>query len=184
MKSNQQKGFTIIELLIVVAIIALLATMVVIRLELSRAMARDTVRLGDMDAIYKALKVYDAGYLAYPSSVNCDGGGGNICHSTSSVPDWIPALAGYLGKAIRDPLQDQDPDFRYSYQTFYPEPGYCENGTWESCIQDQAIYPKDLESNDIPETPFLLCFRLETDTTPREIAKKVLANNTYCFGDW
>ncbi len=66
-----KKGFTIIELLIVIAIIAILATMVIINVSGARARANYTKVLADMKEISNATKVYAISHNGvYPVEVN------------------------------------------------------------------------------------------------------------------
>ena len=60
MLTNKQKqtGFTIVELLIVIIVIAILVTLVITAYSNVQAKARDTKRLSDAKAITKALQLY------------------------------------------------------------------------------------------------------------------------------
>ncbi|MEK9156250.1 MAG: prepilin-type N-terminal cleavage/methylation domain-containing protein [Patescibacteria group bacterium] len=70
----RRSGFTLVELLVVVAIIGILATVIIINLNSSRVRARDARRMSDTEAIAKALDLYNNDVGHYPGSgesVNC-----------------------------------------------------------------------------------------------------------------
>ena len=60
------KGFTLLELLVVIGIIAILSTIAVAALNTARAKARDVKRMHDLRVISKALDMYYADYGYYP----------------------------------------------------------------------------------------------------------------------
>jgi len=73
MKKNNQskifkKGFTLIEMLIVIAIIGILASMVIVSLGPSQAKARDAKRMSDLRQIQNMLEIYYTANGGYPSS--------------------------------------------------------------------------------------------------------------------
>jgi prepilin-type N-terminal cleavage/methylation domain-containing protein len=55
---RKQSGFTIIELLIVIAIIGILATLVLTNFQGAQAKGRDTVRKNDINSLYQKLEEY------------------------------------------------------------------------------------------------------------------------------
>jgi len=57
-KNKLQAGFTIIELLIVIAIIGILATLVLTNFQGAQARGRDTVRNSDINAVFTKLEEY------------------------------------------------------------------------------------------------------------------------------
>ena len=63
-----QKGFTIIELLIVIAIIAILATLVLTNFQNAQAKGRDATRQTDINSIYQKLEEYHNEEGAYPQT--------------------------------------------------------------------------------------------------------------------
>lgn len=87
-KSFSQKGFTLLELLIVIAILAILATATVLVLnpvELLKQ-ARDAQRLTDMNNLNSAISLYVTNVaspsMASSSNAKCVGGGGTeTCYS-------------------------------------------------------------------------------------------------------
>jgi prepilin-type N-terminal cleavage/methylation domain-containing protein len=81
MKNKNIGGFTLIEMLIVIAIIAILSAVVLTGVNGFQASARDTARIGDMKNIQDYLELYfnKCGY--YPGSLNTSG----VC--VSGAPD-------------------------------------------------------------------------------------------------
>lgn len=70
MKKN--KGFTLIEILIVVAIIGLLASVVLVGLGSFRARGRDARRIADLRETQNALELYYTKYQRYPALAGGD----------------------------------------------------------------------------------------------------------------
>src|SRR5579872_5066555 len=65
---NERKGFTLIEILIVVAIIAILASIVLVGLGPTQQSGRDARRLSDLHEVQNVVELYynDCGF--YPSA--------------------------------------------------------------------------------------------------------------------
>jgi general secretion pathway protein G len=59
-------GFTLIEMLIVITIIALLASLILVGMGGARAKARDSRRIADLHAVQNALELYYAKFYFYP----------------------------------------------------------------------------------------------------------------------
>ncbi len=107
---KDRKGFTLVEIVIVMAIIAILAALVVGAIGIARKQARDTQRINDMRTLQTAMeayasshggKYYDTGgklvCLGVPSTEQCWGGPyGSDALNT--------ALAPYLANIPKDPL--------------------------------------------------------------------------------
>ncbi len=66
LKSKVQAGFTIIELLIVIAIIGILATLVLTNFQGAQARGRDTVRSSDINSMFSKLEEYYNNNSGYP----------------------------------------------------------------------------------------------------------------------
>ncbi len=65
---NTKRGFTLIEILVVIAIIGLLSSVVLASLATSRAKARDAKRIADLDEVKKALELYYDSNGGYPGT--------------------------------------------------------------------------------------------------------------------
>ena len=98
----ERKGFTVIELLVVVAIIGLLASVVLASLNSARAKARDARKQADFRAISTALQLYFDKTGSMPANFNpCCGvteGDGNYERSMQELVD-----AGFLPQIPRSP---------------------------------------------------------------------------------
>jgi prepilin-type N-terminal cleavage/methylation domain-containing protein len=72
MTTKQNKGFTLLEILLVIAAIGILAAIVLVAINPNRqlAQARNAQRRSDINTIYKALEQYLIDTGSYPSSVN------------------------------------------------------------------------------------------------------------------
>ena len=97
-KHKANKGFTLIEILIVIGIIAILAAIVIIAINPARqfAQARNTQREANVNAILNAVGQYSAdnkGVLPTAISTtvqNISSAGANLC--SVLVPTYLPAL--------------------------------------------------------------------------------------------
>ena len=106
MHPMHKRGFTLIEILVVVAIIGMLATIVLASLEIARTKSRDARRLADIDAIKKALALYQNVHNAYPLS---------IATTTLTGTDAI-SLALVSADAIQAvPVDIKSPLYNYAY---------------------------------------------------------------------
>jgi len=99
-----KRGFTLVELLVVIAIIALLSTLSVVALNSARAKARDARRLSDIKQIRTALDMYFDSNLTYPA--NCAGlGSSSNCMCLTSNGWATSGCAGtiFMQKVPKDP---------------------------------------------------------------------------------
>jgi len=92
MDNWRQKGFTIVELLIVIVIIGILAAITIVAYNNIQQRARDSARTSDIAGIQKALELYRADSGEYPS-VGTDNVGYNLSTlSTALVPKYINSI--------------------------------------------------------------------------------------------
>jgi type II secretion system protein G len=68
MKRTAERGFTLVEIMIVVAIIALLAAIAIPNVLRGRATANETAAIGNVRALISSLEMYRSVYQAYPST--------------------------------------------------------------------------------------------------------------------
>jgi len=68
MKSN--KGFTLIELIVVISIIGVLSTLIINNLNDARARARDAKRKQELSGLKTALRLYYNDYQTYPANLD------------------------------------------------------------------------------------------------------------------
>jgi prepilin-type N-terminal cleavage/methylation domain-containing protein len=103
-------GFSLLELLFVIAIIGILAAVVYGALGSSRAKARDAQRLEDLKNIQLSLEAYFQDKGSFPTQNGVIGlGGSKSPGSINSV------LSEYMAEVPTDPLSDTDSSTYYYY---------------------------------------------------------------------
>jgi len=83
----KQKGFTIVELLVVIVVIAILATITVVAYSGITTRAKNNARLSDVETITKALELYYSDKGFYPNGTNYSPGSTAINSSWSTTTD-------------------------------------------------------------------------------------------------
>ncbi|QQG50479.1 MAG: prepilin-type N-terminal cleavage/methylation domain-containing protein [Candidatus Saccharibacteria bacterium] len=100
-RANQFRGFTIVELLIVVVVIAILAALVLVTYNSMQARASFSRSQSDLKSITKALSLYHVDNGSYPSTVGqpgCTNGwcGWDQVTGNSFIPGLSPQYAATL----------------------------------------------------------------------------------------
>lgn len=142
-QKTQNKGFTLIEILVSIAIIGILSTMIFANLNSSRVKSRDARRKMDLDQLVNAITLYadnNAGY--FPLSDNCGNPRVGQIHSsfvTACPEDGNNFNIGsffvnnkYTSGIISDPRGGTTQGCRYYYYTdptgkYYQFSAYLEN---------------------------------------------------------
>ena len=97
---NKQKGFSLIELLIVVAIILIIAAIAIPNLLRSKMAANEASAVGSLRTINTASVAYSTSYTTYPSSLAVLGpvsGGGSASSTTADLIDSVLAAGSKSG---------------------------------------------------------------------------------------
>ena len=89
---NKSKGFTIVELLIVIVVIGILATLVIVTFTGIQQKARDSKRKTDIGAVQAALESYYSSNNTYPTSADLNSA---AWRSTN--------MKGFDSNALQDP---------------------------------------------------------------------------------
>ena len=115
---RKKSGFTLVELLVVVAIIGLLAGLVTANVGSARAKARDAARQADLRSMQTAIELAVASTGILPGLTNngTGGGGTTFLSNANNVNQnqWIPSLApNYLARVPTDPRNDSIYFYRY-----------------------------------------------------------------------
>lgn len=107
-RNFKNKGFTIVELLIVIVIIAILAAVAIVAYSGIQERARNTKILADIKQVHKLIEAYNAEHGEYPKTTSTviSGGtsgstGGNAMQDTNCArpggqSDWVPGLDATL----------------------------------------------------------------------------------------
>ena len=101
---SPKKGFTLIELMVVIAIIGLLASVVIASLNSARVKARDTRRISDLEQIRNALELYYNTNGNYP--IISRWATSELTTYDSTGTRWVAlqnALLPYMSKLPNDP---------------------------------------------------------------------------------
>jgi general secretion pathway protein G len=122
----KRHGFTLIELVVVISILAILSGVLVPRVTNHLKTARDARRLADVKAVRVAIEQYRLEKGAYPAAnANSSYGGWDV----SNDGDFIRVLRdnGYLDEDAVDPINDAT--FHYRYYVYAKGSYGCESSS-------------------------------------------------------
>ena len=120
--TKKQAGFTIVELLIVIIVIAILATLVITAYNGVQAKARDAKRETDFSTLKKALEIFHAENGGYP---DCHNGvyqpGGTLQVNTVQNCLTDKLAPKYFPDTVKDPINSGN--YQYEYAVGYHKTG-------------------------------------------------------------
>jgi prepilin-type N-terminal cleavage/methylation domain-containing protein len=114
-KRNNKRGFTIVELLIVIVVIGILAAITIVAYNGIQSRAKYSREQSDMNAINKTIQMYYATNNTYPST-----GGSGSWQGWAQASNFIPGIVPTYASTI--PQMPSDPATENSYL-------YTSNGT-------------------------------------------------------
>lgn len=110
---TQRRGFTLVELLIILGVMSALSTIVYYNVNEARAKSRDTQRMSDLSQIHLALRLYNDTYGSYPDFPGAIGG---VAVGEGTEIDSY--LDPFFPRSFKDPLASTgDPNYHYVYDT-------------------------------------------------------------------
>jgi prepilin-type N-terminal cleavage/methylation domain-containing protein len=133
-------AFTLIELIVVVAIVGILATVVVINISKAQGKAKDTKRVADLQSIDKAIQLEA---MTRPNATYYDSACNNVTWAVTDQNFSIFLIPSYMGKMPLDPVSRggayNNQYVYYSEKTSQPDTtkaghsgGSCDNPTYTS----------------------------------------------------
>jgi len=113
MKHRAQAGFSLIELLIVIAIVGILAGIVYVNFGGSSSAGRDAQRVTDLRNLQSAIEQYKQKYGRYPER-GCSVSGNTFATETSCPGSYISGLAPeFIPRLPSDPRRDTGVGYAY-----------------------------------------------------------------------
>ena len=159
------RGFTIVELLIVIVIIAILATITIVAFNGIQDRARYTSMQSDIKGLRKAIEMYKVDHGEYPNSDNCEseprpGGGYEASYenewcgwSQGSNNSFIPGIAPKYIERARNLPKNGDKADTYLYKSAASLDGTARGTKYYQLIRFKRSGLSNVESNEGPTLP-------------------------------
>lgn len=110
--ASMKRGFTLVEILIVVAIIATLASVALVGLGPVQRNGRDTRRISDLRQVQNGVELYYAKCGYYPGGTQS----GNDCSGFADAGGWTGLSAALTGSSLGISKVPNDPRSGGSYE--------------------------------------------------------------------
>jgi len=115
---THKKGFTLVEIVVVIAIVGILASVVLANMQWGKQKVRDTQRISDLQQIQVALRMHrDANSTSLPSG-NGNPNYDNGIEIGTGVSAIDTLIAPYVTSTLRDPYQGTA-GYGYYYNSSY-----------------------------------------------------------------
>ena len=137
-KPNKPTGFTLIEMLVVISIIGILATLVAANLNSARSRARDAQRKSDLKNIETALRIYYNDHQSYPANdssnqmLACD----PAIATCAWGDEWNNGNIVYMQTLPKDPLSPGQ-EYRYTRGTA-TDPSDTDSYILQACLENKS----------------------------------------------
>jgi len=115
MQFNKKKGFTLIEILIVVSIIGILSSIVLVGLGPAQKQGRDARRISDLKQVQNALELYFQKCAFYPGHIPTGGIGQCGGAPVRSWAELMPELTNTLAPGVTNVPNDPNRSKTYWY---------------------------------------------------------------------
>jgi general secretion pathway protein G len=136
LRRRTRPGFTVVEVLVVIVVIGILATIVLVSYNRAQASSRDAKRVADLEAISDAITAYRLKYDNQVESSTCTGG------SSGTGDGWFNYVGGTYTKSILSCLTDKG-----YLTTEHTDPSGCGTTTQaapgKTCSKPGYTYMKD-----------------------------------------
>ncbi|MEA3369318.1 MAG: prepilin-type N-terminal cleavage/methylation domain-containing protein [Candidatus Ratteibacteria bacterium] len=152
MKKKKRAGFTLVEIMIVVAIIGVLVAIAIPNFLRARREARDARRKADIRQLQSALTRYNLTYGEYPLSGGASSPNSGWSNSSDSSWDTLQTeLEGYIKKLPKDPVNET------GGWTGGGKYNYCYFSRGYGCTQQWYMITYKLENPDIESPGVTAC---------------------------
>jgi general secretion pathway protein G len=164
-QKQQHLGFTVVELLVVLAVLAILAAIVASAYKGTHEQARDTTRLNDITAIQESLQNYRAANGTYPASISGPYAGWDSSADTGKGFLTNLQLSGYMDTVPKDPTNtgpiggNQTTGYRYQYY-YYTDMAYLASkgcSTTRGGLAVLMVVNMESTSGTVPGSPGFSC---------------------------
>lgn len=108
-RQRSDRGFTIVELLIVIVVIAILAAITIVAYNGIQARSRDTIRINDLKQIQKVVELYKAENGSYPLGAGGSGVWSGRCGGYGGYKTYILNVQNYMPNEPLDPKSGDTP---------------------------------------------------------------------------
>lgn len=151
-------GYSLVEILVVIVIIGILASIIVSQIAVSTQKARDSRRKEDLEAIGKALYIARTDSSSGTFFPDCSNGHGRNGCTLDTGTETSPYLTDYLKTIPHDPKTNAG----YSYYPQPSGPSVCNDTSQNPCTAYQLVacleYSKDpsavADSTECPNTGY------------------------------